>query len=132
VDLVAVITARMKGWQTRSFPEKFCLHHRKMGTGMHRGIIANFKHGRGDYMLGGHPVWEFFRCIYQMKNRPFIVGGILRLLGFYWALLTRVEKCVSPELVEFRRKEQMCRLWKFFKEKLVPTRARTGAVCESR
>jgi glycosyltransferase involved in cell wall biosynthesis len=28
IDLVAVITARMKGWQTRTFPERICIHHR--------------------------------------------------------------------------------------------------------
>ena len=32
IDWVAVTTARMKGWQTRTFLEKTCFHHRKMGT----------------------------------------------------------------------------------------------------
>jgi glycosyltransferase involved in cell wall biosynthesis len=32
IDHVAVITARMKGWKTRTFTEKICLHHRKIGT----------------------------------------------------------------------------------------------------
>lgn len=29
IDHVAVITARMKGWKTRTFTDKICLHHRK-------------------------------------------------------------------------------------------------------
>ena len=33
IDLVAVITARMKGWKTRTFTERFSVHHRPMGTG---------------------------------------------------------------------------------------------------
>src|SRR5262245_53451983 len=33
IDWTAVTTARMKGWQTRTFTEKTCLHHRPMGTG---------------------------------------------------------------------------------------------------
>ncbi len=123
VDLVAVITARMKGWQTRSFLEKVCWHHRKMGTGTINPILVNFKGGRGDYMLGGDPVWEIFRSIYQMKNRPFMIGGALRLAGYWWALLRRVEKCVSPELVDFRRKEQMRRLRSFFRDRFISTRA---------
>src|ERR1017187_4631778 len=32
IDLVAVITARMKGWQTRTFQEKVYEHHRKMSS----------------------------------------------------------------------------------------------------
>jgi glycosyltransferase involved in cell wall biosynthesis len=114
VDLVAVLSARMKGWQTRTFPEKTCLHHRKMGKGMHNGWTVFFKGGQGDYVLGGHPVWEIFHSIYQMKNKPFIMGGCLRLAGFYWALLRRVEKSASRDVMEFRRQEQMDRLRKFF------------------
>jgi glycosyltransferase involved in cell wall biosynthesis len=116
VDLVAGLTARMKGWQTRTFLEKTCIHHRKMGKGMHRGWMVYFKGGRGDYMLGGHPIWEIFHSTYQMKNKPFIIGGSLRLTGFYWAVVTRVEKSVPKDLVEFRRKEQMHRLRNFFRE----------------
>src|SRR5207247_5915955 len=102
-------------WQTRSFEERTCVHHRNMGTATQNGLMAAFKGGRGDYMLGGHPIWEIVRSIYQMKNQPFILGGGLRLAGFYWAMLTRVEKCVPKELVEFRRREQIGRLRKFFK-----------------
>src|SRR5881628_1965657 len=32
IDHIAVITARMKGWKTRTFTEKICLHHRKIGS----------------------------------------------------------------------------------------------------
>ena len=32
IDWVAVTTARMKGWKTRSFDERVFHHHRKMGT----------------------------------------------------------------------------------------------------
>ena len=38
IDHVAVITARMKGWKTRTFTEKVCLHHREMGTA-HSGSL---------------------------------------------------------------------------------------------
>ncbi|RQW78333.1 MAG: glycosyltransferase family 2 protein [Geobacter sp.] len=114
IDLVAVITARMKGWQTRSFPEKSYEHHRKLGTGTHSRLRAAFKIGCADYILGGHPLWEIFRSIYQMKNEPLILGGCLRLLGFYWAILTRVGKSVPNDFVAFRRQEQISRLRKFF------------------
>jgi len=123
IDLIAVITARMKGWQTRSFPEKTCVHHRLMGTGMHRGLMVFFKGGRGDYMLGGHPLWEIGRSIYQMKNKPYILGGALRLMGFYWDMIRGVEKCVPKDFVEFRRKEQMGRLRSFNKSSPLPLTA---------
>lgn len=116
VDWTAVTTARMKGWKTRTFPEKTFIHHRTMGTGMSSLLLSRIRFGKQDYYLGGHPVWEIFRSIYQMKNKPFIVGGVLLSVGYFWAMLTGVEKAVSRELEMFRRKEQMKRLRGFIRK----------------
>jgi biofilm PGA synthesis N-glycosyltransferase PgaC len=113
VDHIAVITSRMKGWKTRTFTEKVSLHHRKMGTAQRGALMARFKVGALDYALGGHPIWEFFRTIYQMTKRPFILGGLTLGAGYLWALVRRAERPVSRELVAFRRREQMERLRKF-------------------
>ena len=117
---MAVISARMKGWETRTFLDKTYLHHRQMNTATHRAWLVPFKGGRGDYVLGSHPVWEFSRCFYQMTRRPVFIGGSLRLAGFAWAMITGTEKQVPPELVEFRRAEQMRRLRDFFGTLLAP------------
>src|ERR1700753_516102 len=71
IDHVAVISARMKGWKTRTFTEKVCLHHRTTGTAQ-RGILSSkFKLGIKDYTVGNHPLWELFRAAYQTTQRPF-------------------------------------------------------------
>jgi hypothetical protein len=114
IDLIAVVTARMNGWQTRSFPEKFCFHHRQMGSGMNRGLKLPFKWGQSDYRLGGHPAWEIFRCMYQMRNRPYIVGGLVCLAGYFYAMIARHPRSVSPAFAKFRGQEQLSRLKKFF------------------
>lgn len=114
IDWVAVTTARMNGWTTRTFTDKVCVHNRKIGTGGGKNLAAFFRFGRQDYYLGGHPIWEISRSIYQMKNKPYILGGVLLLIGYYWAMLTRVEKVVSKDLESFRRREQMGRLAAFF------------------
>jgi poly-beta-1,6-N-acetyl-D-glucosamine synthase len=113
VDHIAVITARMKGWKTRTFTEKICLHHRKIGSAERGALTARFKDGSLDYLLGGHPVWELFRTAYQMTKKPYIIGGLVLLAGYLAAGIQRCERPVSRELVEFRRREQMERLWKF-------------------
>jgi biofilm PGA synthesis N-glycosyltransferase PgaC len=113
VDLVAVITARMKGWQTRTFPEKPYVHHRQMGTATATVWMTPFKVGRSDYLLGSHPVWEFARSIYQTTRPPILLGGVLRFAGFVWAMVSDGKKQVPADFVRFRRKEQMRRLWKF-------------------
>src|SRR5439155_872423 len=52
IDWVAVRTARLKGWQTRSFSEKFFYHHRPMGATESNTWKARFDYGRKDYFLG--------------------------------------------------------------------------------
>lgn len=113
VDHVAVITARMKGWKTRTFTEKICLHHRDIGLAEHGALTARFRAGALDYALGGHPVWELFRAVYQMTRRPIVAGGLALLAGYLWSMVRHIERPVSAELVRFRRREQMHRLKKF-------------------
>jgi len=128
VDLVAVLSARMKGWQTRTFPEKTCVHHRRMGTTKRNALVAAFKGGEGDYMLGAHPVWEFARTIYLMTKPPIVLGACLRLGGFVWAMVRRVDKVVPSDLVRFRRREQVRRLRNFIKKMTSPPSATRQAV----
>ena len=114
IDLVAVLKARMKGWETRTFPEKVFVHHRQMGTAKYSGLMAKFKDGEKDYVLGGHPVWEVFRWIYQMTKPPYVVGGCALFAGYLRALFCRKARSVPNELMLFRRHEQMSRLRSFF------------------
>jgi len=113
IDHIAVITARMKGWKTRTFTEKVCLHHRNIGSAERGALNAKFRDGTLDYALGGHPVWELFRTAYQMTREPYVIGGLALLAGYVTASVRRLERPISDELVAFRRREQMQRLKKF-------------------
>ena len=115
VDLIAVVSARMKGWKTESFSEMYCIHHRRMGTANSHVLSAIFKSGYGDYPLGVHPVWQLLRSVYQMGRKPVFIGGVLLLAGYLWAVLTCARRNVSKEFVRFRRKEQMQCLNDYFK-----------------
>lgn len=114
IDHVAVITARMKGWKTRTFAEKVCLHHRMVGTAQSSRVAAKYKFGAKDYALGNHPIWEAFRGMYQMTRRPLLVGGLALWSGYLSGYLRRRERPVSREFIAFHRGEQMRRLKKFF------------------
>lgn len=116
IDWVAVTTARMKGWKTQTFIENTCTHHRKIGTGDSSKLMAAFKYGQKNYYLGGHPLWHLSRSIFQMKNKPYIIGGLLLLWGYLWASIKRMERPVSPELMKFYRAEQMQRLKNIFRK----------------
>jgi poly-beta-1,6-N-acetyl-D-glucosamine synthase len=122
VDLIAVTTARMKGWKTRTFTEMVSTHHRRMGTGSTRSRLkAMYRDGRKDYFLGSHPLWEIFRCVYQMARQPYLIRGVCLLAGYIRETVSQAPRPVSAEFVAFRRAEQMRRL------KAYLTRGRQGA-----
>lgn len=128
IDHVAVLTARMKGWKTRTFTEKICIHHRKMGSAERGVLSAKYRVGALDYALGGHPAWEVFRTAYQMTKKPYIVGGLTLMAGYAVATLKAEKRPISEELVAFRRREQMTRLRKFLSPKASPPPSESGNV----
>ena len=115
IDWMAVTTARMMGWTTRSFREKSFFHHRTMGTAERGRLASSFSYGEKDYYLGGHPVWEIFRVAYRMTKRPYLLDGVALGSGYLWALLSRTARPVSNELMRFHRKEQMRKLRAIFR-----------------
>jgi biofilm PGA synthesis N-glycosyltransferase PgaC len=114
IDWIAVTTARMNGWKTYSFAERTFIHHRGMGTAGSNVLKARFHYGKKDYLFGGHPLWEVLRGVFQMTKRPYLVGGLCLLSGYFWSVLTRAERPISRELITFHRNEQMKRLKTLF------------------
>ncbi len=111
IDVIAVLTARMKGWKTRTFIEKKCDHHRAMGSALHGNAIkVNFNLGKRQYCIGFHPLWQCVRSIYQLVKKPYIIGGVSILSGYFWAMTKKLERSASDEVVAFQRKDQMRRL----------------------
>jgi glycosyltransferase involved in cell wall biosynthesis len=110
IDWMAVTTARMKGWKTESFCERWFFHHRHLGTAGRSVLASSFSYGEKDYYLGGHPVWELFRVGYRVTKPPCVVDGIAMGLGYCWAFICRTPRPVSDELMAFHRKEQMRKL----------------------
>jgi len=115
VDWIAVITARMLGWKTRSFREKSFFHHRHLGTAERGVFSSSFSYGEKDYYLGGHPVWELFRVAHRAMKPPYILDGLALAAGYCWAFARHTPRPVSRELVAFHRGEQMTKLKAIFK-----------------
>jgi biofilm PGA synthesis N-glycosyltransferase PgaC len=116
IDWIAVTTARMKGWKTRSFVEKRFHHYRTLGTAERSNWAASFSYGEKDYYLGGSPVWQLFRVIYRSTKSP--LEGVGLLSGYCWAAVRRIKRPVSNELMHFYRREQMKKLKAIFRSLL--------------
>lgn len=114
IDCIAVISARMNGWKTRTFTQKTCTHHRRTGTAEQSIWKAGIKTGAMDYAMGNHPLWQVFRTAYQLTQPPYVTRGLAVGLGFIQSSVRRDPRAVSSEFIAFHRHEQMLRL----KEKL--------------
>ncbi len=123
IDWVAVTTARMKGWETRTFLEMTAFHHRKMGTATRGPLMARFRHGQEDYYVGGHPLWQVLRGTFQMRRKPLVLGGMCLILGYFWAMAKGTKRPIAPALIAFHQAEQMARL----KNMLLRTRRREAS-----
>lgn len=121
IDLIAVLSARAKGWETRTFVEKSFVHHRTQGGALHTGLRGRLNMGRKDYLLGNHPMWEIFRSVYQMAHKPYFIGGFLVVVSYFWNWLRGVERTIPEELMALRRSDQMKRLKLVMQRRLTRT-----------
>jgi glycosyltransferase involved in cell wall biosynthesis len=108
-DTYAELAARMKGWDVEGFPDLVVHHHRYMASagGVLRG---RFRQGLMDYSLGFLPVFECLRCARRLRERPMILGAVLRIAAYFWAYLGVRERLVPDEFVQFVRAEQQERM----------------------
>ncbi len=125
IDWIAVTTARMMGWKTRSFREKAFFHYRRLGTA-ERGVVASmYSYGEKDYYLGGHPLWELFRFVYTLGRRPYVFAAVALYAGYLSAFFRRMRRPVSDELMRFHRREQILKLKAIIKSKFMLKRIDT-------
>ncbi len=45
-----------------------------------------------------------------MMKRPYVLGGLALLSGYFYSLASRMERPIEAELLKFDRKEQLSRL----------------------
>ncbi|HWG21597.1 MAG TPA: glycosyltransferase family 2 protein [Terracidiphilus sp.] len=126
IDTIATLTARSKGWKTRTFTEKIALHQRVIGTAENGPIQTRFVLGKRDWAIGNHPLWEIFRGLYQMTKRPILLRGMAILAGYGWAAVCGAERPVPRDLRAFRRREQMQSLTRFLRHRTIEERPAEG------
>jgi len=111
-DVVTEVTARMNGWTVKSFDHLLLEHHRVTGTGGWSVYEAKFKEGILAHSMGYHPFFQIFKSFHRLKDRPYIISGILLFAGYIWAIISGNKRKVSKEFISFIRNEQMERMKK--------------------
>ena len=109
-DTSAEIKARAKGWVVQTFLDIKVTHNKPMLSQSKNHFESKFKQGMSNYILGYHPLFQIFICLYRMGEKPFVFGSLSIFAGFCWAKFKRLKHSVPQEVVSFLRKEQLCRL----------------------
>ena len=113
-DTCACFSARMHHWKTWSFPDVKVVHRRPTGTGNARSLLrARFNQGLCEYGLATHPLFMLGKSLKRgCLEAPLVLGGAVRMLGYLTGMLSREERQISKDLIDFIRSEQLARVLK--------------------
>ncbi|BBB67205.1 glycosyl transferase family A [Undibacterium sp. YM2] len=115
-DGIDVHTARMKGWTTKSFlhPDAILMHHRLMGSSDKNVYRGRLRWGRGIWFMGYHPLYALASGIFRMREKPFVIGGLLIIAGYLGAAIKRAPRYDNPEFREHLHRWQLGQIKKLF------------------
>ncbi len=90
--------ARQAGWKTRSFqiPELSIIHHRLMGSSDKNVLRGRMRWGFGQWFMGTHPAYMIASAGLRMAEKPYIIGGLLILIGYLKAAIQRKPRYGDP------------------------------------
>jgi poly-beta-1,6-N-acetyl-D-glucosamine synthase len=108
-DTHAEVFARMKGWRVELLGELPAYHHR--ATSSYEGFVrAAFRQGKMDYSLGNHPLFEFFKWVNRIREKPYFLHTLIHMMGYVSGFWEKEERLVSKDFVRYLHKEQLKRL----------------------
>jgi hypothetical protein len=98
----------MLGWIAVSWddPEIRFVHLRPMGSSDTNIVKGRVRHGFGQYFMGTGAVYMVASAIFRMTRRPFIVGGLAMIWGYFRSMLQRVPRYEDLEFRRFLRRYQ--------------------------
>ncbi len=105
---------RMLGWKAASWEGdrlRF-IHLRPMGTSHKNWPTGRFRHGRGQYFMGTHPLYMIVSAAYRLFHPPYIIGSLAMLWGYTRAMIFGAPRYDVPGFKPFLRKYQMACLAK--------------------
>jgi poly-beta-1,6-N-acetyl-D-glucosamine synthase len=108
-DTIDEMRAHQSGWETRTFPELTIIHLRP--TQSSGGKINGLRNmARASYYVGYHPLFLVARGLKAMKEKPYVVGGLVMISEYFKGYLKKEPQIEDKKLKKYIRKEQIKRL----------------------
>lgn len=113
-DAISEVMARMRGWEVRTFPALLVKHHRPTYSAKGSLLQQRYWEGGMDYGNGTHPLFQIARGLKRLGDKPYVLGGLALIAGFYWHWLRRKPILIPDEVRRYLRREQLGRLRALF------------------
>jgi glycosyltransferase involved in cell wall biosynthesis len=108
-DTIDETYARMRGYETRSYPELVARHHRPYGSADGR-LRGRARHGECAWILHYGFPWVALRSLKVARVAPRGLSGLAFLGGYVAAAVRRVPRVEDPEFRLFVRGELRARM----------------------
>lgn len=107
--------ARWHGWRAQSWDgeELNFIHLRPMGSS-HKSIYkGRVRHGKGQYLIGTHPVFFLASSLLRsFKQRPYVTGTLYSIYGYVTSWTAHDTRFGGPEITKFIQSYQLRALTK--------------------
>ena len=108
VDSLAELNARMKGWETRSFPHLPVYHHKPIDSATARnGIHIAYRAGMTEYHIGTYPLFAILKAFRRWRQSPMMISALIRLFAYVKLWVSRPPRDATKELVAYLENEQL-------------------------
>ena len=108
-------SARWHGWRAASWdePDLNFIHLRPMGSS-HKNIYkGRIRHGKGQYLLGAHPLFFLASsALRSVKQRPYIIGTFYSMYGYFQAWISGEKRFGDKDITKFIQTYQLRALTK--------------------
>lgn len=102
--------ARWFGWRAISWDEADLqfIHLRPMGSSQKNINKGRVRHGKGQYLIGTHPVFFLASSAFRMfKQKPYVTGTFYSIYGYLKAAYEKEKKFGDKDLTKFIQSYQM-------------------------
>ncbi len=107
--------ARWHGWDCRLWDDEDIrfLHLRPMGSSHQNIGTGRIRHGRGQYLIGTHPIYFLISTAFRaVRQRPYFSGAYYQAVGFFRAMREKEDRFGSADIIRFIRAYQFSALRK--------------------
>lgn len=108
-DWLAQIDAARAGWTVAAIPELPARHYRPTSSADGR-LKGLFRLGMMDGSFGSHPLFELLKCVRRVRERPLLLGSVVRLSGYSWWWLSRRAPLLPSDKSAYLRHQQVKKL----------------------